>query len=97
MTKIISFPAAPWQEQSVGMIKKQHMKVLCNGCGNTKKFYGRAMTHPMIVIERSDHDQHKYNVTEVGYSQAGHVDETIEQCAACGSKDIDIDFLKRDS
>ena len=93
MDKVIPFQIQP---SGFGAIRKHFMTVRCRGCGNTEKFYGRAITHPFIVIEQSEHNSYQYEVTEVGYTNNGQVEEVIDTCANCGSHDIDIQIIKRD-
>lgn len=94
MNKIVPFPI---KQASFGAIRNHHLSIECMDCGNTKRFYGKAMTYPFIAVDREEHDPHKYSVTEVGYGQTGYVEEVIESCAHCGSTELDIQVLKKDS
>lgn len=74
-----------------GSLHTRRMKIECTACGNSERFYGTAITNPMIVIQRLNADM--YDVVEMSYKSDGKVDEIVERCAACGAGRDQLTFF----
>jgi len=83
----------PKNNDRFGAVHTKRLNITCADCGNTERFYGTAQTQPFIIIEK--HGDHHYDVSEVGYRNNGSVDETIESCASCGSRNIQVEVLQK--
>ena len=83
--KLCVFPGG---RRGVGPVHLRRCLIRCNACGNTDFFVGRALVYPRIAVERMA--SYQYEVVEVSYQSTPNVDEVVECCAVCGSREVEV-------